>query len=544
MKGTFLSGILVFLLAITAGPAPAGQGRNPGNGTSVIQGAVRDPSGMPLRAVFVQARNLETGIGITVLTDTQGFYYIDGLTAGRYALLLDREIDDLAKREARGVRIALEGQALGNGEIRERDFSLELRPVRWTELSTRQYRELLPDNENKGITLMACASCHGFRWQSLFPRNDIAWGDTVDWIVNAFSYHFDRGPYKGLVTSGVRDRIAAYMASVFGPDAGLPDYPPVQRGKLSDRALDIVFVDYPMPTIRSFPWAAVEDPNGRIWIPHYATNRFARLDPDTGEIEEFRLPGRQRAALQSAVPAADGSVWLAAPAINKLIRFQPDTGEFSFYQPAENDRFRIGQFPHGLVLDAKGRVWAAGGNLVTRFDPDTEAFDFYGQAPLEWDSYSLRADRSDTVWFARTNHHRYGRIDAGTGEWEEWDSPTPAGGTRQIAVDSAGNPWFGEWNSNEIFRRDAGTGEIRRYPIPGDFSKPDAIGVDEQDQIWYYSWGQSELGRLDPETGEVVLYPVPYIDTTMRTFNRDKKGRIWFGAPPANRAGYFYLRSR
>jgi streptogramin lyase len=490
----------------------------------------------------VQARNTGTRKGVTVLTNNAGEYRIDDLDAGEYTLLIDWQIDDLAKQEIIGVRPELAGEQLDTGQKLTRDFTLDPRPPKWTELSFVQYRELLPERTGKSETLGGCAQCHGFRWQSLHPRNDIAWSETIDWVVNSFPYHFDTGFYQGYITDEVREKISSYLGSVFGPNPDIPDSPGIARREVADEALGIFFVDYPMPTIRGFPWSAQEDQDGRIWIPQSATNQVARLDPSTGDIQEYRVPARQRAALQEAVPAPDGSVWITATGNNTLYRFSPADESFKTYVPGDNDgAFWIGQYPHGAVLDAGGDVWLSGGNQIVRLDPETETYTFYGEAPLDWKSYTIELGTGSDIWFGRTDNSRFGHINVETGETSEWDSPTPKGRSRQIAIDSDGHAWYGEWSTGNVFQKDSESGDIKVIPIPGEMPMPDALGVDDEDQVWYYSWAQSELGRVNAESGDVVIYPVPYVDMTMRMFNKDSKGRLWFGAPPANRVGYFYL---
>ena len=120
------------------------QDTSTGAGTGRFQGVVRDTTGEPQRAIFVQARNLDTGKGVTVLTSNTGEYRIDDLAAGKYALLIDWQIDDLAKQEIVGVRLDLNGELLNPGEGRTHDFTLDPQPPGWTELSFVQYRKLLP----------------------------------------------------------------------------------------------------------------------------------------------------------------------------------------------------------------------------------------------------------------------------------------------------------------------------------------------------------------------------------------------------------------
>src|ERR1700722_12273308 len=68
---------LVILLALVTLGASGG----------VISGIVRDPSGAPLKGVFVQARSMAIkNLTVSVLTDGQGRYRIENLTPGDYMI--------------------------------------------------------------------------------------------------------------------------------------------------------------------------------------------------------------------------------------------------------------------------------------------------------------------------------------------------------------------------------------------------------------------------------------------------------------------------
>ncbi len=51
-----------------------------------IAGVVKDPAGAPLRGAFVRAQNPKTRITVSVLSDQQGRYRIQGLEPGAYDL--------------------------------------------------------------------------------------------------------------------------------------------------------------------------------------------------------------------------------------------------------------------------------------------------------------------------------------------------------------------------------------------------------------------------------------------------------------------------
>jgi hypothetical protein len=75
--------MLIFILSIGAGTAHASV-------TATISGVVRDPSGAVIPDAQVIARNHQTGAAITVLTDAQGFYSLQGLPVDTYDVEINK----------------------------------------------------------------------------------------------------------------------------------------------------------------------------------------------------------------------------------------------------------------------------------------------------------------------------------------------------------------------------------------------------------------------------------------------------------------------
>ena len=75
--------------------------------------------------------------------------------------------------------------------------------------------------------------------------------------------------------------------------AELPQYAATVR-PFSDEALKIVYVEYDMPGPNRMPWSAPPDKDGTFWMPFYGrANKIGRLDPETGEIEEYPVPNHR-----------------------------------------------------------------------------------------------------------------------------------------------------------------------------------------------------------------------------------------------------------
>src|SRR6202041_2601952 len=101
---------LIFILAMGGQMAHAGV-------TATISGVARDPSGAVIPGTQVIAKNRETGTSVTVLTDAQGFYSLQGLPVDTY---------DVEINKAGFKRSVQSGLVLSVNDVLKLDVVLEL----------------------------------------------------------------------------------------------------------------------------------------------------------------------------------------------------------------------------------------------------------------------------------------------------------------------------------------------------------------------------------------------------------------------------------
>ncbi len=493
---------------------------------ATISGTVTGPDGAPLRAAFVQARNAKTKITVSVLSNNQGRYHVDNLPAGEYRLQI--RASGYGADPKNGVTLVADQNAT-------HDFALQKGMVRWNELSFYQGLKLLPDAKGKDLFFRHCFACHGFESRmATVARNEDGWRARVNYMRDAMAYFIMR-PQNDFTDQKAED-IVYYLNHVFGEESVLPKSPTELPGyketlrSFSDEALKIVYVEYETPGPDRMPWSAHPDKDGNFWVPYYGrANKIARLDPTTGEMQEFAVPYAGTAAIHSAVPAPDGSVWLTEQGSNKLGKWDPKTQQITEYQDSWGK--------HTIRVAPDGMVWSTGG--LSRFDPKTEQFTHIPEVPS---AYGIALDKDSNVWFAELRADgRIGKVDAKTLKVTKYQPPTPTGFPRRIVIDDEGVVWFALFQAGKIAQFDPKTERFKEFPLPGPRATPYAVGVDPERKVWYSSEWMDVLGRLDPATGQVIEYPVPRPENTMRDFFMDAQGRMWFGSPANDRVGYFYL---
>lgn len=351
----------------------------------------------------------------------------------------------------------------------------------------------------------------------------------------------------GPITDAEASDIASYLASLFGRDSVLPKSPADVPGykntvrTFGGDATNIIYVEYDMPGPSRMPFSAAPDKNGYVWIPNFGVaNKITRLDPKTGEMQDFWVPNVGTATIHSAVPGPDGAVWLTETEPNKIGRWEPGTQKITEFQdqylPGKEGNVGGGS-KHTIRLDPSGNVWASGSPL-TRFDPETKKFTRFEELV---GVYDVKPDKNGDVWFTRSGANRIGKVDAKTMKVSQWTSPTEKSFPRRMEIAPDGMIWVGEFNAGKLARFDPSTETFKEYTLPGPDPSPYSMGFDSEGYLWYNSHQMDTVNRFDTKTGNVIEYPAPHSEVAMREFFRDSQGRMWYGTNPNNKVGYFYL---
>ena len=520
---------LLMLIAMLVSLASVCQG-------ATVTGTVKGVDGGPFQGAFVEAQNTKSRITVIVLSDSQGHYRIEKLPVGDYRVSI-RAVGFRAEPQT-GVTLTADQNA-------SFDFALTKGLVRWSDISQYQAKQLWPAAKGKDLIFENCEICHGFQSRmAAVTRDEDGWKDRIEFMRTAM--HFSLAH----ITDQEANDISSYLASLFGPDsvlkkspADMPGYNETVRPFPSD-AMNIVYVEYDMPGPSRMPFSAAPDKNGYVWIPNFGiANKITRLDPKTGEMQDFLVPNEGTAAIHSAVPAADGSVWLAEQGSNKLGRWDPATQKITEFQDAYipgKEGLLVGGEKHTVRLDPSGNAWASGVPL-TKFDPETKKFTRFEEVP---NAYDVKSVANGDVWFTSARSNKIGYVDGKTMKVTQWTMPTANSFPRRMEIASDGMVWIGEFDGGKFARFDPKTKTFKEYALPGPDPTPYAMGIDADGYIWYDSHRMDVMGRFDPKTGKVTEYPFPHPELSMREFFRDSEGRMWYGTNPNNKIGYFYLTGK
>jgi virginiamycin B lyase len=156
----------------------------------------------------------------------------------------------------------------------------------------------------------------------------------------------------------------------------------------------------------SRPYGIVLDSAGDVWVSLFNTDSVVRIDARTLGLRHFReaTPQSRSRRLETT---SDGSVWYVDEPRGYLGRIDRDTGEVREYRMPGGDDAR----PYAITKDARERLWISQTGPEKRlvgFDPRSERFVSVNEV-----SHNIRHmdfhEPSGAMWFG-TDANRIGRL--------------------------------------------------------------------------------------------------------------------------------------
>lgn len=253
------------------------------------------------------------------------------------------------------------------------------------------------------------------------------------------------------------------------------------------------FQDWPTPTPSSGPHGITVAPDGGVWYTGNAAGRLGHLHPETGEIREYPTPGARD---PHTLVVHGGAVWFTVQQGNAVGRLDPASGEVEVW-PVEPDGAR----PYGIVPAPDGTLWVAlfGTSRLLRIHPDAQpAFESVELPDADSRPRRLVVDADGVVWYTDHRRGKIGRYDPGDGSFDELDTPTPDGQPYGIAIGPDGRLWYNESASGLMVALDPATGaqETVRIPTPNAIVRH-MVTDSTRGRIWLALSGTARIGRID-----------------------------------------------
>ena len=501
-----------------------------------LSGVVTDDSGAPIAGAMVSAIDRDLDKSVTVFTDAEGKYQINGLedkTHDVRARLYGKE-DTIQSGVAAGGSAKLAMKPIENINMQRTGddlFSL----VKWD------------SEEDKSNFKMQCAYCHqigtiGFR----SPEEPVDW-ETMVARMQGFG-----GLYEHTKTSLVKRLLDAYDTPAMAdwPEWEIPAAP-------TGASADVIISEWDMGREHAAMIHDLEPSmvDGLIYTVDMIADAVETVNPETGERKVYSVPGGKeyesdefpRKGPHSIEPDAEGGMWITLALSGEMAKFDPKTEEWTIVSSAPAPRKR-GVYPHSLRIDQKGVVWYtdAGTNSVFSLDPNNNnevkeykllsADQAIGTGKGESSGitpYGISIAPDGKVWYSKLNANRIGVIDPTKedGDIKEWIPPYE--GPRRLHVAKDGKVWvpfFGDGNFGSFDPNEPDLSKAWKcYDMPrGQNEIPYALNIHPQTQeIWVCGTGSDTLVRFNPETEEMTEFRMPSQVTYTREVEFTDDGSVW-----------------
>ena len=367
----------------------------------------------------------------------------------------------------------------------------------------------LPSGPGRELVGNHCTECHG-----------------LNQIVN--SVGFAKDDWEALVASMVAlpdaqaNTVAEYLTEHFPEQPG-------RRPTLVSGDTSIEITEWMVPTLGQRSRDPVEAPDGSIWWTGMWASLAGRLDPETGEMEEFLLPPTARP--HSIVPDADGNIWYTGNSNATVGKLDPSTGVVTEYKTEARD-------PHTAVFHPNGRLYftAQQAGMLGRLSPETGEVTEIQTEPRP---YGMQVAANGTIWVAYNGINKIGALDPETMDVRYYEVPNEASRIRRLGLTSDGMVWYGNSTQGSIGRLNPETGEIKEWPSPsGPNSHPYAFSIVD-DIIWYNESGMrpDALVRFDPGSEKFQSWAIPSGVGIIRNMWVTKAGNLLIHQTSSNRIG-------
>jgi virginiamycin B lyase len=523
---------------------------------AALTGIVSSDAEGPMEGVLVSAKRIGGTIAVTAVSGKEGRYSfpVSRLTPGEYQLT----IRAVGYVPANPHLLA----TIGKGET-EADIKLNKTSDLASQLSDVEWLMSIPGTyEQKQNLFINCSFCHTLA-PVMNSRYDAAgWMTTLvrmhNWIPASFIDKPILSPFRAGALPG-DEEFAKYLSSINLSSKSTHDFELKTLPRPQGEDAKVIVTEYDLPRPDAEPHDAVVDPEGMVWYSDYAEPVVGRLNPRTGEVNEFRNPlvkqGYNGGFLELEFDH-EGNPWVGrpGPGFNGLAKLDKKTEKFADWSaPIESDKFGVAAKTNFIVpmtstgfvdITRDGKVWDRDvfTKKVFRLDPATGKIEVFDGFPPEIMSenyrgprhlqYGIRTDSQGNLYEADIEGSNILRVNGVTGKVTTYPTPTPDSGPRRMHIDSQDRLWIGEYYGKKISMFDTRTEQFQEWSVPIPWYGPYDVAPDKNGNLWTGSMSSDLIIRFNPKTGEFRRYLLPTLGVNVRRADVDNSGLqpiFWVG---------------
>lgn len=562
--------MVVVLLGAVAGNLACSQSQETVSASSSgLSGVVTSQAEGKMEGVLVSAKKDGGAMTVTVVSDAQGQYGFpaDRLQPGKHQLSIRAAGYDLAGPSEVDV-------------MADKTTELDLKLTETKDLPSQLMNaEWLMSIEKSGhgkeqMEKLNCVGCHSMT--RLFTSKHTAeeWIGVID-RMRTYGQGGRKLPFPVSLSKPDKEFVE-FLSAVNLSSGAEHDYELKALPRPKGRATRVVITEYDLPDETSEPHEVLVAPDGMIWYADFVRPYVVKLNPDTAEFTEYRLPD-----LKPGFPAGsncfemdqEGTLWLGGLKQGGAYKIERTTGKVTSWKlpSSESAHSHAGC----LALSPDGTVWIretmsggrGGEQHEWRLDPGTGEFVSYSPYPKDMKvvpaanplpqgagylggfgdlSYEAEANRerkrriygtaidsNGFYYMADIGAGSVAKIDPETKAATFYETPTPNSAPRRMDMDSQDRLWFAEYRAGKIGMFDTKTNAFKEWPLPTPYAGPYDVKFDKAGNLWAGGMHTDYLYRLNPATGEVTQYLLPTVNVNIRNMggvdDRKTPVTIWIG---------------
>jgi streptogramin lyase len=147
-------------------------------------------------------------------------------------------------------------------------------------------------------------------------------------------------------------------------------------------------------------YGIAEAGDGRVWMAQNQVDRMVRFDPDSGDVEDFVIPGNEAHYPRRMDRDPEGNIWVALWSSGKILHVDYKTDEMTLIDPPIPNN---GIYAMDFDLSS-GDMWTTlhTRDIIARYNPATQEWFMYPLPQAETDSRRVEIDQNNPnrVWWS------------------------------------------------------------------------------------------------------------------------------------------------
>jgi streptogramin lyase len=495
-----------------------------GQAPAALTGQVTSDEEGAMEGVVVSAKLDGSTITVSVISDKQGHYSFPAnrLEPGHYKLKI------------RAVGYDLDGTGVADLAAQKTTTAdLKLRKAKnmVPQMTNAEWMLSVPGTEEQKASLLNCVSCHTLE-RIVRSTHDADEFTQVIWRMMGYAQVSQPiKPQRRMDPDWAGNpeqyrQQAEYLSTINLSSVSKWEFPLKTLPRPTGKSTHAIITEYDLPRPTIEPHDVILDEHGTPWFTNFGEQYIGKLDPKTGKVTEYAVPELKPGypvGLLDIEQDKAGDFWVGMMFQGALAKFDPKAEKFHIYNLQAEYNDNVAQLNMlGLRYDVDGKVWtdSAGHRDLYRLDIKTgtyERFEPMKHLPDKGPGsiYGIDSDSHNNVYFADFMSNYIGRVDAETGAYSWFETPTPHSRPRRVRMDPQDRLYFGEYQGNKIGMLDTKTEKFTEWALPTAWTAPYYVTWDKNGELWTGGMTTDRAVRLNPKTGQTIEYLMPK-DTNMR----------------------------